>query len=55
MSGGSKISKLIITLGQASWKNNIGLNLEGVASQPTLGRYSVNTPRKDGKKKGRSQ
>lgn len=51
MSGGSKISKPIFTLGQALWKNN----LEGVAPKPTLGKYSVNTHRRDGKKKRRSQ
>lgn len=55
MSGGSKISKPIFRLGQALWKNNIGLNLESVAPKPTLGKYSVNTHRRDGKKKRRSQ
>lgn len=40
---GSEISRSITTLGPASWKSDIGLDLEGIATKSMLAIYSVNT------------
>ena len=39
---GSKISRSITTLGPASWKSDIRLDLEGIATKSVLDIYSVN-------------
>lgn len=56
MKEGSKISKTISAMGQASWQRDTGLDPEGIAAKPVLGKHSVlNIYRTDGKKKGRKE
>lgn len=43
-------------MGQASWQRDTGLDPEGIAAKPVLGKHSVlNIYRTDGKKKGRKE